>query len=342
MTEIYVQSTGTALPGYPITNKMLGHRLEMNDNWVQWVDTFIGTRSRHLAIDLETGQIRESLADLGVTAARQALDAAGLAASDIDLLIMATATPDRLMPATVNIVADRIGIDNVPTYQLQSGCSGAFQAISLGYHLLQTGAYRTALVLGGDTAAKFFDVSVDLARLPPEEVVNYVLFGDGAGAAILSTIPQPEAILLRRVVVRLTGANRKPGQVLEWFGPVDRDTDVPPAVEDYKAIESSVPAMTADMCEEILRSMDWQHSAVDYVMLPQLSVRMTSKISTHLQLSPAQEINCVGEIGNNGNAMPFFQLKRAVDLASPGSRIVGISIESSKWIKAGMALERLA
>lgn len=121
----HIVSTGSALPGEPIDNATLGERLGMDRLWEQWVATFVGTLGRHLSFDLDTGKPLGTLADLGEQAGRAALESGGIAPGEIDAVVFGTATPDMLMPATVNIIADRLGIDGVPTYQLQSGCTGA-------------------------------------------------------------------------------------------------------------------------------------------------------------------------------------------------------------------------
>ncbi|QFZ19218.1 3-oxoacyl-ACP synthase III family protein [Saccharothrix syringae] len=339
--EIRLLSVGTALPGPPVSNADLARRFGMDELWVQWVDAFIGTRTRHLAVDLDSGEVRYSLADLGEAAGRRALDAAGVRADEVDLLVMGTATPDRLMPATVNVVADRLGIDNVPTYQLQSGCAGAFQALDVAQQMLLTGRYRHALVVGGDVIAKHYDLGLDLRSLPPGEMVNVALFGDGAGAAVLTTDPDREGPVLRKVLTRLTGLGREPGQVLEWFGPVDHVPGRTGSREDYKAIEESVPAMSVEILKELLDGLNWTDTEVDYILPPQLSQRMTARIMRELDVPTMREVTCVTETGNNANALPFQQLERVLPLLEDGDRVLGIAVESSKWIKAGFALERV-
>lgn len=339
-SEIRILSVGTALPGPPVDNAGLAKRFGMDTLWQQWVDTFIGTRTRHLAVDLDTGEVRFSLADLGATAGQKALTAAGVEPSDVDLVVMGTATPDTLMPATVNVIADRLGIDGVPTYQLQSGCAGAFQALDVAQQMLLTGRYRNALVLGGDVIAKHYDLTLDLRALPPEEMVNVALFGDGAGAVVLTTEPRPDTVVLRHVLTRLTGLNRAPGQILEWFGPVDHTPGRTGSREDYKAIEESVPTMAAEILEELLDSLKWTDAEVDYILPPQLSEKMTARIMRRLDVPSMQEITCVTETGNNANALPFQQLERVLPRLEDGDRVLGIAVESSKWIKAGFALER--
>jgi 3-oxoacyl-[acyl-carrier-protein] synthase III len=339
--EIHVLSVGTALPGAPVDNATLAARLGVPPVWREWVDSFIGTRTRHFAIDLETGERRCTLADLGETAAARALDAAGLRPGDVDLVVLGTASPDMLMPATVNVIADRLGIDNVPTYQLQSGCSGAVQALDVARTMLQAGRHRTALVLGGDNSAKHFDLNVDFAALDPAEQVNVVLFGDGAGAAVLSAGPATGSPVIRHALVKLAGLNRPPGQIVEWYGrggpgPADGKA----VVEDYKAIEESVPALAAEVLDELLDELGWKESDVDYLLPPQLSGRMTARITQALDVPGAIEVSCVADTGNTGNALPFFQLERTLPQMVAGDRAVGIAVESSKWIKAGFVLEK--
>jgi len=339
--DIYVRAVGTALPGPALSNEVLARRFGMTGHWEPVVQAFIGTQSRHLAIDLETGQPYCSLADLCRMAASRALDTAGLTAADVDLMVLGTATPDMLMPATVNVVADQLGINNVATYQLQSGCTGAVQALNAAYQMMLTCAYRTALVLGGETATKYYDLSLDFARLPPTQMINYVLFGDGAGAMVLTPGPGPAAAVIRKVVTRLEGMNRPPGQTLDWFGPADRDSDRPPAIEDYKAIEESVPIMASELLAELLDNLGWKDSEVGCVLPPQLSGQMTKRIMAGLKLPDAREISCVRETGNIGNAMPFFQLERVLPEMRPGDRAICLSVESSKWIKGGFALQKV-
>ncbi|MFE0178058.1 3-oxoacyl-ACP synthase III family protein [Streptomyces sp. NPDC059002] len=340
VADIHILSVGTALPGPPVDNATLAGHFGMGNVWEQWIDAFVGTRTRHLAVDLESGQVSHSLADLGESAARQALERAGLDAIDIDVVVLNTATPDQLMPTTANIVADRLGINNIPTYQVQSGCSGAVQAIELGRLLLLAGGHRTALVIGGDLCARFFDPKTDLNALPPGELVNMVLFGDGAGAVVLSTEPTPGATLLRSPVSRFTGLGRAPGQALEWFGATDQDGR-PFAVEDYKAIEQHVPEMAAEILDELLDELDWDRGELTHLLPPQLSGKMTRTIMERLGDLPLNEISCVADTGNTGNGLPYLQLERAVAEMGPGDRAIGIAIESSKWIASGYALERL-
>jgi 3-oxoacyl-[acyl-carrier-protein] synthase-3 len=338
--EVRVLSAGTALPGQPVDNAALARRFGMDELWQQWVDVFIGTGTRYLCKDLASGVAGETLADLAARAGRQAIASAGLSADDIDVLVMSTATPDALMPATVNMAAEQLGLNGLPTYQLQTGCAGAVQALDVARGMLLTGERRTALVIGGDVCTKHFDLELDLGKLSPAELVNIVLFGDGAGAAVLTTEPVPGSVVLRKVLNRLTGTGRPPGHTLEWFGLADRASAQPAASEDYKAIEESVPVMSAEILAELLDDLDWKDDDVDFLLPPQLSGRMTALIVERLGLPHADEISVVAETGNNGNALPFLQLERVLGRMTTGDRAVAVAVESSKWLKAGFALEK--
>ncbi|MEW2620560.1 3-oxoacyl-ACP synthase III family protein [Streptomyces sp. NPDC048106] len=334
----YLASLGTALPGAPVDNATLAKVLGINEDWIE---VFIGTRTRHFARDLGTGEVRWSLADLCAQAAEKALAAPEVDPAEIDFLVLGTATPDTLMPATVNHVADQLGLDQVPTFQLQSGCAGAVQALSLAQTMIASGQYRTGLVIGGDVCSKHLDLQRDVAGAAPGDLVNYVLFGDGAGAAVVNDEPRGQRLALRHVLNRFTGLGRKPGQVIEWFGLADRYDDRQALIEDYKAIEESVPVMAVEILWELLGELDWEADQLDYLLPPQLSGRMTRRITEELDVPSARDVSCVADTGNNGNALPFLQIEKLLEQMAEGERALAVAVESSKWIKAGFALEKI-
>lgn len=338
LPEVHLASVGTCLPGEPVDNAALAKLVGVDE---QWAELFIGNTSRYFAKNLATGEVEYSLTDIAATAGERAIDEAGLEASEIDCIVMGTATPDQLMPATVNLVADRLGIDNVPTYQLQSGCAGAVQALDVAHTLLQAGRCGTVLVLGGDISAKHLELNVDPVSRTPAELVNYILFGDGAGAAVLSTEPLGQAIAIRRVINKLGGLGKEPGQVIDWYGMGDRHSDRQMVSEDYKAIEKTVPVLAEQMLWELLEDVGWQPEEIDYLLPPQLSGRMSDLISAGLPAPDAQRINVVRETGNNGNGLPFLQLAALLEQWEGPGRALAIAVESSKWIRSGLALERV-
>ncbi|MEU6093121.1 3-oxoacyl-ACP synthase III family protein [Streptomyces sp. NPDC047085] len=337
-TTTHIASVGTSLPGDPVDNGALAKVLGVNE---EWIEVFIGTRTRHFARDLGTGTIRWSLADLCAQAAERALAAPGVDASDVEFIVLGSATPDTLMPATVNQVADQLGLDQVPTFQLQSGCAGAIQALAVGQSLIASGQYRSGLVIGGDVCSKHLDLQRDLSGAAPSDLVNFVLFGDGAGAAVLSGEPVGERVAMRHVLNRFTGLGRKAGQVIEWFGLADRYDDRQALTEDYKAIEERVPVMAVEILWELLGELEWEADDLDFLLPPQLSGRMTRRITEELGVPTAEEISCVADTGNNGNALPFLQIEKLLGRMDAGHKALAVAVESSKWIKAGFALEKI-
>lgn len=336
--QVYIASVGTALPGDPVDNATLSKTLGINE---EWIDVFIGTRTRHFARDLATAEVRWSLAELCTRAAERAIDSSGVDPADIGFVVLGTATPDNLMPATVNHVADALGLNHIPTFQMQSGCAGAVQALSLGRTLIQNEDHVAGLVLGGDVCSKHLDLTRDLTRAAPSDLVNYVLFGDGAGAAVLTAEPYGQQVALRGVLNRFTGLGRDPGQVIDWFGLADRHEDRQAIREDYKAIEEAVPVMAVEILWELLGDLDWSAEDLDYLLPPQLGGHMTRRIHEQMDVPGAKEVSCVADTGNNGNALPFLQVERLfADMAS-GEKALAVAIESSKWIKAGFALEKI-
>ncbi len=332
----YIRAIGSALPGDPIDNVTLAKRLGIDS---QWIDTFIGTKTRHFSIDIDSGKQVSTLASLAKEAASQALERSGLCARDIDFIVMGTSTPDELMPATVNKVADSLGIDQVPTYQLQSGCAGAVQALDIGTLLLQRDENKNGLVIGGDVCAKHMLLDRDFSSVPASEIVNYVLFGDGAGAVVLTNEFTPGSIKMNGVLNQLTGFGKAPGQTIRWFGERDRHGDEQGFSEDYKAIEDRVPILVNEILWQLLDMAGWSPDDLSYVLPPQLSGCMTDRIAKLLGLPRAEALNCVADTGNNGNALPFFQLNMIHQKLKAGEKAIGICVESSKWIKGGFALE---
>jgi 3-oxoacyl-[acyl-carrier-protein] synthase-3 len=342
-----IVSLAEVLPGNPITNAELADRFGLH---ATWLDTMTGNRSRYFcSLDSPPG-VPRTTTELAVAAGQRALDAAGVDAAGIDFLLLATASPEHLMPATVTLVADALGINDVPTLQLTSGCAGALQALFTARALLATGLGR-GLVIGADSCLKMWPEQADLSKMRPAEIVNLALFGDGAGAAVVDGDVSGPGLILDHLFLRTEGMGRKPAQTVRWYGaegapliPGPRGTMArePMAEEDYKAIELHVPAIAEQILKELVATTGWELGEVEHVLTPQLNGTMTEKIREHLGVRPEQAVSCVAETGNNGNALPFVQLHRTLARIEGGvgvhGRILVATVESSKWVKAGMAL----
>jgi len=362
---VRIMALGESLPGEPVSNRELAERFGLHQ---LWLDRMTGNRARYFCDADSAPGIPKNTGDLAVGAALDALGAAGVAASTLDFLILTTASPDHLMPATVNLVAERIGVNDLPTFQIASGCAGAIQGLYTARALL-AGGLRRGLVIGADSCLKMWPSRRSVREMSPAELVNFALFGDGAGAAVVDADDDGPGFVVEHVFVRTVGKGQQPAQVVRWYG-----TEGAPEVsgpggrlqlesmgqEDYKAIERRVPEMSREILDELAAATGWPVADVDYVLTPQLNGVQAERIREYLAVRPDQAVHCVADTGNSGNALPFLQLLRATrqmaagaaDAANAagaaadsgraggaaGSRALVATVESSKWIVSGLAL----
>lgn len=335
MRVVKILGVGTYLPGPPINHSALSTIFGMSS---EWLDCFIGHQSRHFCTDLNTGEVKFSLRDLCTYAAEKAIHQSGVERNSIDALVLATATPDHLMPSTVNEVADQLGLNQVGTYQIQSGCIGGVQALDLATQLIKSGRYRTVLVMGGENCQAFLNLRSDPSSLKSSELVHYALFGDGAGASILRGEDEGSGVKIGAVVNQFVGLGEKPGQVIRWLGLKPNKPGASLIFEDYKAIEHKVPVLTQHLFTNLLKELGCGREAIDYFMLPQLSRIMSHKIADLLQIPSEKNITCIERTANVGNALAFFQLELLFEQLKSGQQALLLSIESSKWLEAGMVI----
>jgi len=169
-SAISITGLGCRVPERVITNDELATMMDTNDEWIR---ERTGIRERRIAAP------GEALSDLCLPACRDALEQAGLDASEIDLIIVATVTPDMAFPSTGAILADRLGAPDAAAYDLSAGCTGFMYAVAQGYGMLAGGLARKALIVGGDVLSRILDWS---------DRSTAVLFGDGAGAVVLEKV----------------------------------------------------------------------------------------------------------------------------------------------------------
>ncbi|MEO1306838.1 MAG: 3-oxoacyl-ACP synthase III family protein [Pseudomonadota bacterium] len=197
-----IVAVSETLPGDPVTNADLAERFGLHE---QWLDQMTGNRQRFFCTEDSDPGIPRSTGELATQAGRKALLEAGLAADEVQFLILTTASPDHLMPATVNLVADNLGINGVPTLQITSGCAGALQGLFTARAFLASGLER-GLVIGADTCIKMWPSKRDPKLMKPAEMVNFALFGDGAGAAIVDAETEGPGLVIEHLFLRGIGS----------------------------------------------------------------------------------------------------------------------------------------
>jgi 3-oxoacyl-[acyl-carrier-protein] synthase III len=167
---VSITGFGAYAPERVLTNAELSTMIDTSD---EWITERTGIRERRVAAP------DQALSDLCLPAARQALDQAGVAAKDIDLIVVATVTPDMFLPSTGVLIADALGAPDAAAYDLSAGCTGFMYAVAQAYGMLAGGLAQRALVVGGDVLSKILDWS---------DRGTAVLFGDGAGAVVLERV----------------------------------------------------------------------------------------------------------------------------------------------------------
>jgi len=170
---VIVRGTGSSVPARIMRNVEFTKTLDTSDEWIQ---SRTGIRERRIAGPNETS------ATLGMEASRKALQAAGLTADDLDLIVCASITPEMMFPSTACFLQAGLGCRHIGAFDLLAACSGFLYALAVGSQFIQTGTYRNVLVVGSETLSRVTDFT---------DRSSCILFGDGAGAAVLSACDEP-------------------------------------------------------------------------------------------------------------------------------------------------------
>src|SRR5437763_2053682 len=176
-----IAGVGSALPTRRVTNEELARTVDTTD---EWIVERTGIRNRYIAADDET------TGTLATEAARRALEHAGLTPADIDLIVLATATPDQTFPSTATKVQAALGIDDCIAFDVHAVCTGFLYALTVADTMLRAGNARNALVIGAETFSRILDW---------QDRATCVLFGDGAGALVLSAEKGERGILATKL-----------------------------------------------------------------------------------------------------------------------------------------------
>lgn len=295
MIRSVITGTGSALPVRRVSNAELAETVDTTDDWI--VER-TGIRFRHLAGDDET------TATLATGAARAALAAAGLDASAIDLIVLATATPDQTFPATATKVQAALGIHDCVAFDVAAVCSGFLYALHVADSLIRTGAARRALVIGAETFSRILDW---------EDRTTCVLFGDGAGAIVLEGQEGGDRGILYS---RLHADGRHNELLYVDGGPSTTGTVGKLRMKGREVFRHAVVNLAAVM-EEVLASANLTPGDVDWVVPHQANARILDATARKLGLPGDKVIMTVDQHANTSAA----SVPLALDVAVRDGRI---------------------
>lgn len=295
-----IAGTGSYLPPRRLSNSALAAELaaqgvETSD---EWIVERTGIRARHF--------VDEGVAcsDLALRAARDAIEAAGCTAQDIDLIVLATSTPDMVFPSTACILQEKLGIRGCAAFDVQAVCSGFVYALTVADAMIRTGAARKALVIGAEVFSRILDF---------KDRTTCVLFGDGAGAVVLEASDVPGLLATElHADGRHVGILCVPGTVAG--GQVTGD---PLLKMDGQAVFKLAVGVLEDVARSVLAKAGRSEADIDWMIPHQANVRIMQSTARKLKLSMDKVIVTVDQHGNTSAA----SIPLALDVAVRQGRI---------------------
>ena len=267
-----VRGVGGYLPSRVLSNDELATMVDTSDEWIM---QRTGIRQRHIAAD------GELTSDLAVKAAEKALAAAGLSASDIDLVVVATSTPDMTFPATATLVQQKLGITQGAAFDLQAVCSGFVYAIATADSHMKNGIGQRALVIGAETFSRILDWT---------DRTTCVLFGDGAGAVVLEAVPEAEADG-RGILSSSLRADGTHWDKLYVDGGVSSTMTVGHLRMHGREVYKHAVGMISDVIEDVLAKTDLKTEELDWFVPHQANLRIIDGAGKKLG-NPGGEDGC--------------------------------------------------
>lgn len=289
MSYSRILGTGSHLPSRIVTNADLE---AIVDTTASWIKERTGIEKRHLVADGET------CCDLAEVAARNALDAAGVAAETLDLILVATTTPDQIFPSTACLLQHRLGVRGCAAFDLQAVCTGFVYAMGVADQFIRTGTVKRALVVGSETLSRILNWS---------DRGTCVLFGDGAGAVVLEASDEPGIISTH---LHADGAYKDLLQVPGGIGNGHRE----PNFIEMKGNEVFRVAVTTlgRIVDETLEANGLSKSDIDWLIPHQANIRIIQATARKLDLPMERVVVTVAEHGNTSAASIPLALDEAV------------------------------
>jgi 3-oxoacyl-[acyl-carrier-protein] synthase-3 len=289
-----VRGVGSYLPARTLTNAELAKQVDTSD---EWIVQRTGIRERHIAAE------GEKTSDLAVAAAKAALVHAGMSAADIDLIVVATSTPDLTFPATATIVQAELGIQKGAAFDLQAVCSGFVYGMSNADQYLRSGDFNRALVIGAETFSRILDWT---------DRTTCVLFGDGAGAVVLERTEQPGKREDRGILVsKLRSDGRHKLKLYVDGGPGSTKTVGHLRMEGKEVFRHAV-GMITDVIEDAYTATGYSSADIDWFVPHQANIRIIDGSAKKLGIAPQKVVTTVDKHGNTSAASIPLALSVAV------------------------------
>jgi 3-oxoacyl-[acyl-carrier-protein] synthase III len=289
-----VLGCGSYLPQRVVTNAELAGRIDTSD---EWIVQRTGIRERHVAAD------GEFTSHLALNAARAALSSADVDPQSIELIVLATSTPDNTFPATAVAVQNALGINHGAAFDLQAVCSGFVFALATADNFLRTGAYKRALVIGAETFSRILDWN---------DRGTCVLFGDGAGAVVLETQEQPGTARDRGVLTtHLRSDGRHKSKLYVDGGPSSTQTVGHLRMEGREVFKHAV-GMITDVIVDAFNATGLSAEEIDWFVPHQANKRIIDASAHKLHIAPEKVVLTVDRHGNTSAASIPLALDAAV------------------------------
>ena len=291
-----ITGTGSYLPEKVLTNKDLEKIVETSD---QWIRERTGILKRHIASEGET------TCDLAERAALRALEAAGKKPSDVDLIVLATTSPDKIFPSTACLLQQRLDIHGCAAFDIQAVCTGFIYALGTAEKFIRSGSHNCALVIGAETFSRLVDWS---------DRGTCVLFGDGAGAVVLEASDEPG---IRSSHLHADGAYEKllhvPGGVSRGFDNLDDDEGDPryTKMRGNEVFKVAVNTL-GRIVDETLEANGMKKSDVDWLVPHQANIRIINATARKLNMGMEKVVVTVDQHGNTSAASVPLALDTAV------------------------------
>lgn len=298
MKRSVVRGCGSYLPEKTLTNDDLARMVDTSD---AWITQRTGIRERHVAAE------GEFTSDLAIQASRRALDAAGATVDDIDLIVMATSTPDNTFPAAAVTVQAELGMTHGTAFDVQAVCSGFVFALATADAYLRTGMARGALVVGAETFSRILDW---------EDRTTCVLFGDGAGAIVLQAVDEDRAAGRGVLCNHLRSDGRHRDKLYVDGGPSSTQTTGHLRMEGREVFRHAV-GMITDVIEAAFASASVTADDIDWFVPHQANRRIIDASAKKLGIASEKVVTTVEGHGNTSAA----SIPLALDVAIRDGRI---------------------